>query len=118
MSEVFHTGTGRFAWVRMRPMSLWESGDSTGDVSLKALFDGDTNISGISNLDLERAAFLTCRGGWPLAVDMEDDIALDQAFDYVSAVEKRDIQLVDGVIAMRHVFIVYYVHIRAIKALR
>ena len=97
MSEVFHTGTGRFAWVRMRPMSLWESGDSTGDVSLKALFDGDTNISGISNLDLERAAFLTCRGGWPLAVDMEDDIALDQAFDYVSAVEKRDIQLVDGV---------------------
>lgn len=97
MSEVFHTGTGRFAWVRMRPMSLWESGDSTGDVSLKALFDGDTNISGISNLDLERVAFLTCRGGWPLAVDMEDDIALDQAFDYVSAVEKRDIQLVDGV---------------------
>ncbi|MBD5380002.1 MAG: ATP-binding protein [Bacteroides sp.] len=97
MSEVFHTGTGRFAWVRMRPMSLWESGDSTGDVSLKALFDGDTNISGISDLDLERVAFLTCRGGWPLAVDMEDDIALDQAFDYVSAVEKRDIQLVDGV---------------------
>lgn len=97
MSEVFHTGTGRFAWVRMRPMSLWESGDSTGDVSLKALFDGDTNISGISNLDLERVAFLTCRGGWPLAVDMEDDIALDQAFDYVSAVEKKDIQLVDGV---------------------
>ena len=97
MSEVFHTGTGRFAWVGMRPMSLWESGDSTGDVSLKALFDGDTNISGISNLDLERVAFLTCRGGWPLAVDMEDDIALDQAFDYVSAVEKKDIQLVDGV---------------------
>ena len=91
MSEVFHSGTGRFAWLRMRPMSLWESGESTGDVSLKQIFDGEGNIAGVSHLDLERVAFITCRGGWPLSVDMEDEIALDQAFDYVSAVEKRDI---------------------------
>ena len=97
MSEVFHSGTGRFAWLRMRPMSLWESGESTGDVSLKQIFDGEGNIAGVSHLDLERVAFLTCRGGWPLSVDMEDEIALDQAFDYVSAVEKRDIQALDGV---------------------
>lgn len=97
MSEVLHSGTGRFGWLRMRPMSLWESGESTGEVSLAKLFDGDTNIAGVSNLSLERIAFITCRGGWPLSVDMKDEIALDQAFDYVSAVEKRDIQQADGV---------------------
>lgn len=97
MSEVIHTGTGRFGWVKMRPMSLWESGDSTGDVSLLELFDGKTDIAGMSGAGLERIAFLTCRGGWPLAVDMDDDTALDQAFDYISAVEQRDIQAADGV---------------------
>lgn len=97
MSEVIHSGTGRFAWLKMRPMSLWESGESTGEVSLKSLFDGNLNIAGVSGLDLERIAFIACRGGWPLSVDMDDEIALDQAFDYVTAVEKRDIQQADGV---------------------
>lgn len=97
MSNVLHSGTGRFGWIRMRPMSLWESGESTGDVSLSALFNGDTNIAGVSNLNLERVAFITCRGGWPLAIDMADDIALDQAFDYLNAVEKRDVRMADGV---------------------
>lgn len=97
MSEVIHSGTGRFAWLKMRPMSLWESGESTGEVSLKSLFDRNLNIAGVSGLDLERIAFIACRGGWPLSVDMDDEIALDQAFDYVAAVEKRDIQQADGV---------------------
>lgn len=97
MSEVIHSGTGRFGWLKMRPMSLWESGESTGEISLSRLFDGITEIAGISNLTLERIAFITCRGGWPLAVEMDDATALDQAFDYVSAVESRDIQNVDGV---------------------
>ena len=97
MSEVIHSGTGRIGWLRMRPMSLWESGDSTGDVSLKNLFTSPDAISGLSTTDIERIAFLTCRGGWPLAVNMDEDIALDQAFDYIEAVEKRDISLVDGV---------------------
>jgi len=97
MNDVLHTGTGRFAWLRMRPMSLWESGESTGDISLGSLFENPHDIAGVSNLDLERIAFLTCRGGWPLAVGMDDEIALDQAFDYLSAVEQRDIQQADGV---------------------
>lgn len=97
MSDVIHSGTGRFGWLKMRPMSLWESGESTGDVSLSKLFDNNTDIEGVSNLDLEQLAFIICRGGWPLAVDMEDDIALDQAFDYLAAVEKRDIQQSDGI---------------------
>lgn len=97
MSEVIHSGTGRFAWLKMRPMSLWESGESTGDVSLKNIFNGQLDIAGMSQLDLERVAFAACRGGWPLSVEMDDEIALDQAFDYVSAVEQRDIQQADGV---------------------
>lgn len=97
MSSVVHSGTGRFSWLRMRPMSLWESGESTGDVSLGKLFEGTDEVAGTANLDLERMAFITCRGGWPLSIDMEDDIALDQAFDYISAVEQRDIQRADGV---------------------
>lgn len=97
MSKIVHSGTGRFAWLRMRPMALWESGESTGDVSLSSIFDGNHDIAGISNLDLERIAFITCRGGWPSSVEMSDDIALDQAFDYIDAVAHRDIQSVDGV---------------------
>lgn len=98
MSNIIHSGTGRFAWLRMRPMSLWESGESSGEVSLSSVFDGNHDIAGISNIDLEQIAFLTCRGGWPLAVDMEKDIALDQAFDYIDAVENKDIQRVDGIV--------------------
>lgn len=98
MSKVVHSGTGRIGWLRMRPMSLWESQESTGEVSLEELFAAPEQIGAINKMDIEQVAFLTCRGGWPLAVDMEHDVALDQAFDYVEAVEKRDIQKVDGVV--------------------
>lgn len=97
LSQVVHTGTGRIGWLRMRPMSLWESEDSTGEVSLEELFTTPAIIKGTSAINLEKIAFLTCRGGWPLAVNMKSDIALDQAFDYVDAVEKRDVSLADGV---------------------
>lgn len=97
MSAVIHSGTGRFGWLKMRPMSLWESGESTGEVSLKELFEGKLQIEGATELDLEKVAFIACRGGWPQSVNMRDEIALDQAFDYVTAVEQRDIQQADGV---------------------
>lgn len=97
MSEVIHSGTGRIGWLRMRPMSLWESGDSTGEVSLGNLFTSPQSISGITATDLEEIAFVTCRGGWPLSVSMDRNIALDQAFDYIEAVERRDISQVDGI---------------------
>lgn len=96
MSQVIHSGTGRFGWLKMRPMTVWESGESTGEVSIQDLFDGKEGLGGLSDLDLERVAFIACRGGWPLAVSMPDDIALDQAFDYLTAVEQRDIQAADG----------------------
>ena len=95
--EITHSGTGRFTWLTMRPMSLFESGDSTGEVSLKDMFNGTNDIDGASGLDFERLAFLTCRGGWPQAVDMRDEIALDQAFDYYDAVLHYDINRADNV---------------------
>ena len=95
--EITHSGTGRFTWLTMRPMSLYESGDSTGEVSLKELFTGSPEIDGTSSLSLERLAFLVCRGGWPQAVDMREEIALDQAMDYYDAVVHSDINRADNV---------------------
>ncbi len=95
--EITHSGTGRFTWLMMRPMSLFESGESTGDVSLKDLFDGKTEIIGESSITLEQLAFLVCRGGWPQAIDMRDEIALDQAKDYYDAVVHSDINRADNV---------------------
>lgn len=91
-----HTGTGRFAWVFMRPMSLFESGESNGTVRLSELFQGTEDISAVNELDLTKIAFLVCRGGWPRASFLEDDIALEQAYDYYDAIVKSDISRVDG----------------------
>ncbi len=95
--EITHFGTGRFTWLTMRPMSLYESGDSTGEVSLKKLFDGTDGIDGVSELTIDRLAFLVCRGGWPQAVDMREEIALNQAMDYYDAVVRSDINRADNV---------------------
>lgn len=95
--EIFHTGTGRFAWIKMRPMSLYESGESTGEVSLKNLFTQSEKIFAENALSLDDIAFLICRGGWPGTVGMEKDIALDQASDYYQAVVNADITRADGI---------------------
>jgi len=95
--DITHSGTGRFTWLTMRPMSLYESGESTGDVRLKELFDTPDTIDGEAHLDLDRLAFLACRGGWPQSVGMRDEIALDQAIDYYDAVVHSDINRADNV---------------------
>ena len=95
--EITHSGTGRFTWLMMRPMSLFESGDSTGEVSLNQLFKNPNVIDGMNNLSLEKLAFLICRGGWPHAVGMKEKPALLQAEDYYEAVIKSDINRADGV---------------------
>lgn len=95
--EIVHTGTGRFAWLIMRPMSLYESGESTGEVSLGQLFNAPDSVVGTNKLKIEDLAFLVCRGGWPRSVDMDSDVALEQAYDYYDAVVKSDISRVDGV---------------------
>lgn len=95
--EIYHTGTGRFARVKMRPMSLFEAEDSNGSVSLTELFSGNLDISGSCDLSLEKLAFFVCRGGWPRATTMRNSTALDQAFDYYDAVVNADISRVDNV---------------------
>ncbi|WP_455722997.1 ATP-binding protein [Dysosmobacter welbionis] len=95
--DITHSGTGRFTWLTMRPMSLYESGDSTGEVSLGTLFTAPQEIDGESHIDLDRLAFLVCRGGWPQAVGLRDEIALDQAMDYYDAVVHSDINRADNV---------------------
>ena len=96
VDETIHSGTGRFGRIRMRPMSLFESGDSSGCVALSELFGGITFTPQNNRLDLNKIAFLTCRGGWPQAVLIDEQYALDQAFDYVDSVVERDIQRIDG----------------------
>lgn len=96
LDEIHHTGTGRFSWLKMRPMSLYESGESTGDVSLSELFNNeDCLLRGNSKLTLDDIAFLICRGGWPMAIDVPEDVALQQAIDYYDAVVNEDISRID-----------------------
>lgn len=97
MEDVTHTGTGRFAWLTMRPMTLYESGESNGTISLSELFNNATKLSGINELTLEDIAYLCCRGGWPRSIFMDKDIALEQAYDYYNAVVNSDISKVDNI---------------------
>lgn len=97
ISEIIHTGTGRFTFVKMRPMSLVESGESNGSVSLEKLFNDDNNIYGESMLSLDDIAFLVCRGGWPIATYLKGKSALSQAIDYYDAVVNYDIARADNV---------------------
>ena len=96
-TEREHSGTGRFAWLTMRPMTLFESGESNGSVSLGELFNAPEKILERNHLKLQDIAFLICRGGWPMAVGLGEEAALEQAFDYYDAVTKEDITKVDGV---------------------
>ena len=95
--DIDHSGAGRFAWVTMRTMSLYESGDSTGEVSLSDVFKGK-NINGTNKLTLNDITYLICRGGWPKSVTMEPEIALEQPFDYIDAIVKTDASKVDGIV--------------------
>ena len=97
MEDVTHTGTGRFSWLTMRPMTLYESGESNGTISLFDLFNNQNKLEGINELSLEDVAYLCCRGGWPRSIFMEKDIALEQAYDYFDAVINSDISRVDDI---------------------
>lgn len=92
-----HSGTGRIAQITMRPMSLWESGDSTGTVSLRDLFTGNHDIAGISEYDINDIAYFICRGGWPRATLQSRNVSLRRAFDYCDAIVNVDIHRVDNI---------------------
>jgi predicted AAA+ superfamily ATPase len=94
---VQHTGTGRISRLMMRPMSLYESQESNGSISLAGLFDGETNIEGISELTIEKIAFTIVRGGWPASIGESERVALRHAIDYVEAIINQDVNRVDGI---------------------
>ena len=96
-NEIQHTGTGRFAWLRMRPMTLWESQESTGDVSLAEIFDGVTRkIMGTNKHSLQDIAYILCRGGWPISLSQQLEDALNTAYNYVDAIAESDLSRVDN----------------------
>lgn len=97
MDEVSHSGIGRIGRLTMRTMSLYESEESNGSVSLKSLFSPNAKISGTNDLSLDDIAYMCCRGGWPRSLFMDKDIALDQAFDYIDSIVKTDITEADGI---------------------
>ena len=97
--KIKHSGTGRAARMVMRPMSLWESGESNGSLSLSALFNGVIEEAYDANpLDIEKIAWLICRGGWPAALTMTEKGALRQSMNYIDAIANKDISDVDGVV--------------------
>jgi len=97
-TDDMHTGTGRIGRMKMHTMSLFESGDSTGEVSLGALFDGATELDGTSHISIEQFAFIINRGGWPgIAFETDEKIALTVASAYVDAVVNEDISKADGI---------------------
>lgn len=99
LDQIHHSGTGRFAWLKMRPMSLYESGESNGAVSLTDLFDGKTDFAvQAPGHDLDAIAFMMCRGGWPGALRKRSEAAARMvATEYYQAVIHTDISKVDGV---------------------
>ena len=96
--EISHTGTGRIVRLKMRPMSLWESQESSGSVSLEALMNGEAiDIAKCPARSLSEIAYLVCRGGWPVAVGQQGDMALERAQEYYEATVETDMSKVDNV---------------------
>ena len=98
VSRIHHTGAGRFAWLTMRPMTLWESGESSGEVSLNALFSQPDKVDGENPLTMENLAYIICRGGWPKSLFKRSRKAsLRQVSEYYEAIVRSDISRVDGI---------------------
>ena len=97
-SQIHHSGAGRFAWLTMRPMTLWESGESSGEVSLGHLFSHPGSVDGESTLKMEDVAFTICRGGWPASLKKKSEkAALRQVTEYFEAITRSDISRVGQV---------------------
>lgn len=96
-TKISHSGTGRFAWLTMRPMSLWESEDSTGSASLEQIFENKFQAGTSKNHTLDDITYLICRGGWPASIGKSPQVALRQAFNYIDAVENQEMSDIDDI---------------------
>ena len=96
--KYLHSGVGRFSFINMKPFSLYESNESNGKISLKDIFDKKVNIDGIrSELTYEKLAYALCRGGWPAALELNEEDALEIAKSYIDVLCESDISKVDNV---------------------
>lgn len=95
-TKIRHSGTGRFSWLKMRSMTLFESNESNGEIRLSELFDKKKIPNCSSDSNLESLAYQICRGGWPLAINMNEKAALQLAYNYYDAVVNSDINRADG----------------------
>lgn len=96
--DEMHSGTGRISRLKMRTMSLYESGESSGDISLNDIFNGKNDMTGKSKVSLEQIAFSLTRGGWPAAVnEKREAVSLKKASDYYEAIVNEDIARIDGI---------------------
>ena len=96
--DTLHSGVGRFAFITMKPMTLFESGDSNGKISLKEILDGNREIDGIkTDLTYEKIAYVLCRGGFPNSIDLQEKQSLDIAKNYIDVLCETDILKVDGI---------------------
>jgi len=93
--KILHSGIGRIARFRMRPLSLFESGDSNGQVSLDSLFKGETGVSAVSQLTIDDIASVIVRGGWPASIGVNETIGNRMAENYVEGVINQDVSRVD-----------------------
>ncbi len=96
--DSLHSGVGRFAFVTMKPMTLFESGDSNGKISLSKILNGKQKIDGIkSDLTYEKIAYVLCRGGWPNSINLPEKQALEIPKNYLDVLCNSDISRVDGI---------------------
>ena len=95
--ETAHSGTGRFVHLEMRPMSLYESGDSNGVVSLSGLFEGKKIKTSPSRMDYKQAVFLICRGGWPASLWIKKSSALTLPRGYLEMIIETDLSRLDRI---------------------
>ena len=96
--DTLHSGVGRFAFVTMKPLTLYESGESNGKISLSAILNGKTEIDGIkTKLGYEQIAYILCRGGWPASLNLDETNALQIAKNYINVLCESDISRVDGI---------------------
>lgn len=97
-TDDMHSGTGRISRMKMRTMSMYESGESSGEISITDIFNGKADMFGKSKITLEQLAFILTRGGWPAAVNEKNEIlAQKKVYDYYEAVVNEDISRVDNV---------------------
>lgn len=92
-----HTGTGRFSWLNLRTMSLFETGDSKGQISLEELFSAPDKIYAKNPIDFARMAYLLCRGGWPGSLGLDENAALQIPYNYYDGLIRSDMSRVDGI---------------------